>query len=95
MFAACRRVRKRVQALPDKPNRGVREALLEWLDSDLRGRLNSIYTRHLPLEPRYRHLGVFKRNRVLAEGATSALRNAGAANAESGLPDAARHRETQ
>jgi hypothetical protein len=76
MLAAYRRLRKRVQGLPDPPKLGVREAFLEWLDPDLRERLIAIYRAHLPLEPKSQHSGVFERSRVLAERATVLLDNA-------------------
>jgi hypothetical protein len=73
MFAAYRRLRKRVRWLPEAPDLGVREAFLDWLDPDLRDRLISIYARYFPFEQKHRHSKVFERSRILTECATSTL----------------------
>ncbi len=96
MLAAYRRLRKRVQHAPGPPKLGAREAFLEWLDPDLRERLIAIYTAHLPLEPKSRHLDVFERSRELTERAISVLDNAGGAvKAESDRLNALRQRGMQ
>lgn len=68
-----RRLQRRVANLPVPPPMAVREAFIEWLDSDLRSGLMSIYTHHFALEPSDQHLGHFERSRTLTQRVTSCL----------------------
>jgi hypothetical protein len=52
---------------------GVRDAFFEWLDPQLRDKLEALYTNHYPREPAYQHIGAFLRSRILAERVTSTL----------------------
>jgi hypothetical protein len=73
IVAAFRRLRRWASQYPATPPMGVRDAFFEWLDPQLRDKLEALYTNHYPREPAYQHIGAFLRSRILAERVTSTL----------------------
>jgi hypothetical protein len=68
-----RRLRKLAAGRPRPPKVAVREAFLDWIDPDLRPRVEAIYRQHLDFEERSEHLAIFQRSEELARRAISAL----------------------
>jgi hypothetical protein len=73
LVRAFRDLRRSVGAIPPPPPIGVREAVCDWLDPDLRDRLGAIFRKHLPAEPRSAHAEVHERSAALTRRAAAVL----------------------
>jgi hypothetical protein len=68
-----RLLRRRPMTALQPESMGVREAYFDWLDSDLRPKLVSIYTDNFAVEPRRKHIEHYERSNALTFRATSCL----------------------